>query len=461
MNKTILLSLVLSLCCAACGNNANNSPEQDSTPDASDATLDFSDSSKMDTPPDVLTDEGTDQQKDEAKDQPVDQQEDEQLDEGGTTQFDDPEDVLLRVSQATAETICSALFDCQGEASFLLLFIGLDRYPDKAACLAANTTPQSQSFFAPSLESWRTGLISYDESVADVCVPLLLDSIKDVRCNSAASFVQLEQTIESTCSTLFEGKSALGEGCDEDATCASSNCDADPGSGCDVCVEAEDPDSCDGVVCQPSQFCADGDTCTTYAALGEACVETQFGESSCQLGLACQRLSGSPVCIQARSVAQGQPCSGSAECVAGTVCGEDVCRPTSEFPTPKAGDPCEYDDGFFVLEFSDCGPGLACKDVDTNTNQGTCATYSLQGEACERSTECAKGTYCNAQTNMCQADKLPDGVACVFEEECAGGSCSFDDVCASLAQPGEACASNQACASGSCDAGVCVASTCL
>ena len=162
--------------------------------------------------------------------------------------------------------------------------------------------------------------------------------------------------------------------------------------------------------CADSLYCAgvsneDGSSryvCMTADELFNGCSETR----SCPSGLACWEGS----CIE--------PGVFAAHCDEQLPCNEGLhCDPDQHY--------CRYDEGALG---DACGPELACEyrltcDADTQTcreSRGGLGDYCLQGFACNASLQCVMA--------KCRPVDLPSGAACIYNPECASGSCS-DSTC--------------------------------
>ncbi|MFT3927471.1 MAG: hypothetical protein QM778_33365 [Myxococcales bacterium] len=264
-------------------------------------------------------------------------------------------------------------------------------------------------------------------------------------------------------------RAAVGEACDDDNDCASSNCSTFAGvcrvavgsactaDNCDICwtlpdwswcsrectsyqcgtsgtclgnsidpytcrpicagsVDSSCPGSCSALVDDPSQHyceCPDCDIKEPPHQLGELCREdSQCTTQNCMLVLEdCERsFSGCRylgVCSKA--------CTTSADCEAGSRCGEGHCLM-----------PCD------PMTYEDCPTGTSCAlttVVEGVTGMPLCDPRHVNGTPCHGDTDCQSGV-CTA--GLCRG-KVSLGYACVTETDCIEGHCCGGK-CASACQ---------------------------
>ncbi len=209
---------------------------------------------------------------------------------------------------------------------------------------------------------------------------------------------------------------------------------------------------------------------TGTVANGQPCsLSAQCASGYCDLSNACPG-----TCAPTK--ASGEECSSNEECDLGLICTDsDTC---GQPPAKKnQGDACEYDD--------ECKYGLYCLINDFQNNTGTCQPWLGEGDDCENDqTEmvCGPGLACSSETGTCQTVtvvgegqacdethecnisqrlvcgpqetciKLPaEGEACFYGYCWTGYICGEDDVCHATKEIGEACTAHDECTTGQCD----------
>jgi len=143
------------------------------------------------------------------------------------------------------------------------------------------------------------------------------------------------------------------------------------------------------------------------------------GVDGCGFGATCRVLANarSGVCAVDRSVPDGEFCSASAQCVAGSTCEpisdidpRTTCQArTSPGSLATLGDPCSVGEDL-------CPFGALCQE-------GVCVAAVPNGQACADDFSCLGLSSCD-DTNLCRDAQLP-GAACVFDADCLSFECAM------------------------------------
>lgn len=283
--------------------------------------------------------------------------------------------------------ICSAVYDCPEKQSPIYALLA-GRFADKQDCMANadlifdfNTGDDN---VAAAIDAGRD---EFDSSKAEEC----LNEVKGLA-TSCQALSDIMAVVEGgACETMFVAQQAAGESCVDDTECETGYCNLNATSECyGTCEDAPTP-----------------------VGEGERCED-----APCQDGFACVYNSDDFVstCVAENSRAVGEDCDLSADvCQDGLVCGLDsTCM---EPPTYSAsGESCD-----FSTEF--CQPGLVCVTSETG---GTCTAPLAQGDACQDTSQCKPGLFCDTEgTGNCEQPK-GQGETCDSSEACGEGlECNF------------------------------------
>ena len=171
-------------------------------------------------------------------------------------------------------------------------------------------------------------------------------------------------------------------------------------------------------------WCQFGDTCpgvcTEFLAIGATCSTS----SSCPPGASCSFGIGTDGTCQEEApplyVAAGGACDAEgAECLR-SYCDGSICQ-----PYPTVGQSCEF--------------AYSCDGSFCDESTFTCSVWLEAGDACNSSSDCRDGLFCDADMNLpvCKP-LLANGAACGFtgpSESCASGICNQDMICADAFAP--------------------------
>jgi len=148
------------------------------------------------------------------------------------------------------------------------------------------------------------------------------------------------------------------------------------------------------------------------------------------------------------TLAEGQPCTNSAECAGQGSCTEDpttferVCRVLSAgnaaWIRGKLGDSCQgscedaascsstpVPGDVFVDPNAPAATPVACYYSDSLYCDGTCKKVKAIGEACATSNACEDGLFCDFDPGICAAPH-PNGATCIGGFECQSHHCDVD-----------------------------------
>jgi hypothetical protein len=203
-------------------------------------------------------------------------------------------DALGSFTQSYWSAVCRRAFECCTPTDATSAV----HAADQATCLANAKKAESSA-----AQVVGAGLLRFDASAASRC-------LKDLEGTCGAVFdPKFGRLIP--CNDVFVGATPLGGPCDEDATCASGDCESQ------MCVVRPTP--CATVTCAADQFCDGAGTCQPLSAAGGDCRSHQ-----CAAGLTC--VASTDQC--ATPLADGQPCTYPYDC-AGS-CTETVPAPAGQ-----------------------------------------------------------------------------------------------------------------------------------
>lgn len=240
-----------------------------------------------------------------------------------------------------------------------------------------------------------------------------------------------------SCRRLVTGVLENGSVCSVDYECVTGLCAKEmPGPLCatGICAETlPEGEGCTrsaecGELWCFAGMCVPPDAVPARRAVGEACRfelhgQTRYascGEDWCDL-------EGDGLCHT--RFERGEVCSGYSSCARGLVCQGGTCIDYAL--QTEAGTPCE-DSATASLQ---CNPlyGLYC-EMEEGAASGTCARVA-EGQcvtsllSVDDRQGCAVGEYCAAEGTFGTCEpKLPDGQACIQDNQCMSGLCS-DEVC--------------------------------
>ena len=209
---------------------------------------------------------------------------------------------------------------------------------------------------------------------------------------------------------------APGDDCEDDADCASEQCDFVTQT-CVALLPNADPcgshDECDSEFCDSSTF-----TCAPTVTAGAPC--PSFDNAQCRDGY-CDTTTVMPTCIA--YVGPGGTCTSTVECdpdldlscadmtcvmqpfpngtscAVGVQCESSVCwMGVCDTGTPVGGE-CDS-----IGTFAECAVGLYC-DIEDMMTEGTCAPVRRTGEECDNDIQCWGS--CTARWGVEMCDETP------------------------------------------------------
>lgn len=240
-----------------------------------------------------------------------------------------------------------------------------------------------------------------------------------------------------TCPTVCAPAAQKGEAC---SLLSGPDCDVRKGLRCSggVCVAplGEDGACVDNYGCQSGFVCV-ADVCEPLRETGFGCAK----DSSCAPGNFCIA-EGDEGGICEPRVAEGGACGRNAEetnaafrrvlCQPGLVClGAGVAADGTSIAGTCAkavdeGESCTVVPEGFQLFDTGCKDGLVCE-------AGKCEKPRALGAPCSAFFPCRAGeAYCEPMTLVCTA-LVPNGEACTFDFQCAGGLCGSMGTCTDVA----------------------------
>ncbi len=254
------------------------------------------------------------------------------------------------------------------------------------------------------------------------------------------------QPAPEPCARIFHGALEMGQGCQDDAECATGACWGCPGTcrapvargaKCSVDSVCGVDDTCIDATCEeaaprgPGQACVTTYGCTEgYSCLGfpntspNKCVPALKAGDACtffcdQEWLACVK----GKCQQA---AIGAPCTDGTDCPSGAYCQADIAGTQRCWPYRSNLEPCGA---------GACPSVQHCVDAKTIT----CASMLADGEPCDAPHSICQNV-CDAATLHCRAWQVcqdpscvncsPDGVTCLdlrVGDPCSGTTCTDAD----------------------------------
>ncbi len=279
------------------------------------------------------------------------------------------------------------------------------------------------------------GRATFDGQAAARCVAL--NEAADCKQGPATSYARV--SVEHPCKEVFVGAVPLGAACYADALiladeCAGGSCRHNAGQcpgKCDVYAQAGG--MCDGggaPHCVPPLYCGADKKCIARGQLGEAC-SGQF--DSCEAGLSCPYVEGSPYRCVKIAKALGDACDGFRSCPIGSGCYQGTC-----IARQPLGAQCAFDivcvDGLVCapvkegdVVLSRCRapfqPGAECLGIEPVCSGGL-SCYARPGEA--KKTCQALGSV----GTPCDSSKCQPGLTCNY-----GGG----DTCVTRGKAGDTC----------------------
>jgi len=287
-------------------------------------------------------------------------------------------------------------------------------------------------------------------------------------------------------------------GVDQDAYLASTHTLADAAL-LDACVNAVAVARCDDSR-SPYEACLNVLVPKAPRQDGEPCVHDSpyILAPGCAPGLVCSEPYGCGVCVPLPPPgADGESCSGSADCASGLVCIASTCRAASALSgagescagaaSCQSGLTCAFDSEVCVprqAEDEPCDPdAYACLNdltcvTDTDTGAATCRAYARRGDACPRVSiygdrqACNRSNWCvfatpDATTGTCGIAPTTPGPCALFADDgsyfCPAGTYPDADLgelappaacsCKPTLELGARCQSDLQCGHGYCAAG--------
>ncbi len=261
--------------------------------------------------------------------------------------------------------------------------VACGQFADKASCLAALQVSEAQI-----VADVKAGKIKYDGSAAADC----LDAISGQSCNLTD---QLGAGTPQSCLDALKGAVADAGACFTDEECVSANCDTSMCTGGMMC--------CAGTCAAAPTKIAIGGDCS---ASGSRCVDDAF----------CKQNGSAATCTA--KVANGQPCTGFSDCVAGSICNLDFTTGMGTCGSlPARGETCMAD-------------GFGCNSSEDYCDSTTmkCTAKVAPGGACPAGNECVDYAKCNAM--VCAAKAGAGGTCmvtsdCLGDLECQSGTCGL------------------------------------
>lgn len=233
------------------------------------------------------------------------------------------------------------------------------------------------------------------------------------------------------------------------------------GGACDDGNPCTSADSCAGITCAGTSYtCDDGDSCTDDQCLGDGNCNNIPASTSCTIAGTCYAdgtvRPGFPcqVCVAATSnnswttapgdspCEDGQPCTHSDKCVAGSCfgvsyvcndglpCTTDTCDGTGACLYPPDVGKCAID--FACYDHGDGQPGNSCLQCDANLNP-TDWLPQAPGSACTDDQSCTNDDTCNSSAQCVGVGQVcNDGLACTVDNCDGAGGCTYTPVGACL-----------------------------
>lgn len=384
--------------------------------------------------------------------------------------------------QAMVITFCDAPYQCPTYSPPR----GASRFGSLASCregVAEEFVPLLGAGLGLSEESLNAaieaGRVVFDADVAARC----LAQLEEDPCVALQG-----QQLVGECASIFTGTVAPGGACTSSPECAGDlSCYFDEADGMcrGRCMNLRYSSCQDAGLCEPDEYCDEGQCKEATIEEGEACQPGQ-----CRPGLSCSfdEQAGAGSCQPVGSGQEGTPCANDALCDEGLAClwdstvGTMACKAAiavGEFCDPSRGSGgCEegaecFETGaqqyscvarYSVAEgqrcsYALCQRGLVCLD-------GLCTERIARkaGESCdEQVSVCEGGLVCarvapDDEEGTCQppaetGESCGEHDTCAWELQCAGlddGS-GLAGMCAPRLNTGASCTSGNQCASAYCD----------
>jgi hypothetical protein len=202
----------------------------------------------------------------------------------------------------------------------------------------------------------------------------------DDSCPAPERCVWNEQAMRSECTDVPGDGEPCTQACERGFFCDLGQQQCMPLGGVD--------DPCTSLLeCEPGLWC-DEMSCAERVGAGDACSPDM---ASCEDGLTCGGEAGAETCRAPGSVAEGDSCSSTYECAAGTYCAAGSCAPGQ-------------DEGSSCIDQRDCLEALFCDFGADNVAPGECTAKHAAGEACVSDYECEQG-FCIG--NECSPECRP------------------------------------------------------
>lgn len=171
--------------------------------------------------------------------------------------------------------------------------------------------------------------------------------------------------------------------------------------------------------CSSSDYCNSASSCVAKVALGEDCsiLDVKNWEKASFM------CSGTNVCISMKCavpILNGQSCSASESCVAGSFCTNAIGATSPVCETKAAsGNSCADTSQDTTTQ---CVDGTYCTAAgQSDGTSGTCAATKATGETCDYTVECTPGGLISCSSNTCRDIGAELGAAVGAAVGMAGG----------------------------------------
>ena len=374
------------------------------------------------------------------------------------------EEFPIRLAQET----CKIRAACQPPSWFV-----------ESACVQAELIEFTSIAVRRHLSLVAHGHVTYDpQAAADCLAQLDCDSapIASRWLQARSPRRQGEPAELPSCQRIFQGKSGLGETCDDDVECGVGYCQGCPTT-CQLAYAADGQTCSDDTDCLGSSACLDTCQQTRHRGQGDACAPTLFNgtnnqygrpgnqEFDCDDGLSWCKSNGSgdfigtcaaklPVqspCMDSAQCANGLYCagaSGTATCVVAPL-GPILCQDVGNGPSSHCPDGQQCIDNWCAdatVDTKACH-GRLCRQ-DEHCVADVCVPYPDLGESC--TFRCLNG-FCDSALSRCVAGRSC-AVGCPPRHCLANGKCDW-------ALPWDPCSTDADCSQSDvslyCISGVC------
>jgi hypothetical protein len=224
---------------------------------------------------------------------------------------------LAELHTVAGNELCARLFRCCDADERKSIFSSLEPLPTTQAECEAAQAP----FILPLIEEKKSaieaGRLAYHPDLAGACY----EKLGAVTCAEFRGEIDQPPVI-AECTTMFEGKVALGGQCAASAECAGtdalcSGADAGATEPTGTCVKKpSEGESCINVACAEGYVC-ESSTCNKLKGDGAPCE----GPQQCASGF-CNQIQ---VCMAKK--ANGEACDSNAMCVSGECSSAKMCAP--------------------------------------------------------------------------------------------------------------------------------------